>query len=257
MLPLFLIDLKVYFYWIDNLRDWCISRQIWWGHRIPVWYHKTSGETFVGVQAPEGEDWEQDEDTLDTWFSSATYHFLFLVGRQNRRSGTILSHRCTRNRTRYSLLLGCTHDYVWTIRNRKISISYGLSPWTRLRCERTKMSKSKGNGIDPLDVIEQFGTDALRLSLIMGTTPGIMPIWEKKNLRMPKLLQKLWNISRFLLEQETGNSPKLQKPIFKMDFFPKEILLSKRLRTILNIFDLVMSHKNSGNLLGTIWQTGQ
>ena len=126
-------------------------------------------ETFVGVQAPEGENWEQDEDTLDTWFS-ATYIFYFWLVRQNGRPRTILSHRCARNRTRYSSL-GCTHDYVWTIRNRKISISYGLSPWTRLRCERTKMSKSKGNGIDPLDVIEQFGTDALRLSLIMGTTP--------------------------------------------------------------------------------------
>lgn len=212
---------KVYFYWIDNLRDWCISRQIWWGHRIPVWYHKTSGETFVGVQAPEGENWEQDEDTLDTWFSSATWPFS-IFGWPDKTADLERFYPTDVLETGHDIL------FFWVARMIMFGrFATGKYPFHTvylhgLVCDAKgqKMSKSKGNGIDPLDVIEQFGTDALRLSLIMGTTPGNNAnLGEEKISGCRNFCNKLWNISRFLLEQETKNPPKtpetdLQKWIF-------------------------------------------
>ncbi len=193
---------KTYFHWIDNLRDWCISRQIWWGHRIPVWYR--GEEIFVGTEAPTGEGWIQDEDTLDTWFSSALWPFSTLGWPDEQNTDF--------QRFYPTSILETGHDilFFWVARMIMFGkFATGKYPFDTvylhgLVCDAKgqKMSKSKGNGVDPLEIIEKFGTDALRLSLIIGTTPGNNAnLGEEKIAGCRNLCNKLWNISRFILSQ--------------------------------------------------------
>jgi len=196
---------KSYCDWMGNLHDWCISRQIWFGHRLPVW-HKNE-EIFVGTASPEGDGWVQDPDTLDTWFSSGMWTFSTLGWPDNFKNG-VKSGDLARFHPTQILETGYEILTLWV--SRMIMMSFfalGEIPFEQvylhgiiLDKHGKKMSKSKGNGVDPLEVIGQYGADAVRLSLLMGSTPGNDARYSDEKVESKRnFINKLWNISRFIL----------------------------------------------------------
>jgi valyl-tRNA synthetase len=190
---------KVYYHWIENLRPWNISRQIWYGHRIPVWYK--NGAYNVSETSP-GEGWVQDEDTLDTWFSSGLWTFSTLGWPENTKDFQDF-HPTSILETGYDII------FFWVARMILMSTALlGDVPFKTVylhglvRDEKgRKISKSLGNNIDPLELIEKYGADALRMALIVGTAPGQdSKLGEDKTKAYKKFANKLWNISRFILE---------------------------------------------------------
>jgi len=190
--------IKIYYHWIDNLRDWCISRQIWYGHRIPVWYK--GDEMYCGVEAPSGEGWEQDSDTLDTWFSSGLWTFSIL-GWPQKTEDLKHFHPTAVLETGYDIL------FFWVARMILMSTYLlGQVPFRNVLlhglvrdAQKQKMSKSKGNVINPLDWADLYGTDALRIALIFSTSAGNdIPMAEEKVRGMKFFANKLWNMGRFI-----------------------------------------------------------
>ncbi|SIO07639.1 valyl-tRNA synthetase [Carnobacterium alterfunditum] len=189
--------------WMENVHDWVISRQLWWGHRIPAWYHKTSGELYVGMEAPEdSENWVQDPDVLDTWFSSALWPFS-TMGWPNEEAEDFKRYFPTN-----TLVTGYDIIFFWVSRMMFQSIEFtGKRPFKNVLIhglirdeEGRKMSKSLGNGIDPMDVIEKYGADALRWFLSNGSAPGqdVRFSYDKMDASW-NFINKIWNASRFAL----------------------------------------------------------
>ncbi len=199
---------KTYLHWIENIRDWCISRQLWWGHRIPAWYHKTTGEVYVGHDAPaDSENWEQDNDVLDTWFSSALWPFS-TMGWPDKDAADFRRYYSTD-----VLVTGYDIIYFWVARMIFQGLEFtGERPFKDVLIhglvrdsEGRKMSKSLGNGVDPMDVIDKYGADALRFFLSTGSSPGndLRFYWEKVESTW-NFANKIWNASRFALMNMDG-----------------------------------------------------
>ena len=206
---------KVYYNWLDNIRDWCISRQLWWGHRIPAYYCQDCGETVVDFEQPKvcpkcgGTHFKQDEDTLDTWFSSALWPFS-TVGWPDTDSEDYKYFFPTD-----VLVTGYDIIFFWVIRMVFSSIEQtGELPFHTVLFhglvrddQGRKMSKSLGNGIDPLEVIDKYGADALRFTLITGNAPGndMRFYWERVEASR-NFANKIWNASRFIMMNEAPTS---------------------------------------------------
>jgi len=198
---------KIYFNWMENIKDWCISRQLWWGHRIPAYYCEKCGHLTVTREVPkncgecESFDIKQDEDVLDTWFSSALWPFSTLGWPDD-------TNDLKRFYPTNVLVTGYDIIFFWVARMIFSGIEHMNDiPFKKVLihgiirdAEGRKMSKSLGNGIDPLEVIEKYGADALRLSLVMGNSPGndMRFYWEKVE-SSRNFANKIWNASRFIL----------------------------------------------------------
>ena len=198
---------KIFYHWMENIKDWCISRQLWWGHRIPAYYCDDCGELIVSKTAPEtcphcgGHSFKQDEDTLDTWFSSALWPFSTL-GWPNQTEDLKYFYPTSTLVTGYDII------FFWVCRMIFSAVEHtGQTPFEHVfihglvrDSEGRKMSKSLGNGIDPLEVIGEYGADALRFMLANGTNAGNdMRYSDEKVKAARNFANKLWNATRFIM----------------------------------------------------------
>ena len=213
---------KIYLHWLENIRDWCISRQIWWGHRIPAYYCDECGEVVVSRGMPEKcpkcgcTHFTQDEDTLDTWFSSALWPFSTL-GWPEKTEDLDYFYPTDVLVTGYDII------FFWVIRMVFSGYAHtGKCPFHTVfihglvrDSQGRKMSKSLGNGIDPLEIIDQYGADALRMTLVTGNAPGNdMRFYNERVEASRNFANKVWNASRFILmnmEDKTITEPELEK----------------------------------------------
>jgi len=192
-----------YLRWMEDIRDWCISRQLWWGHRIPAWYHKETNEIYVGKEAPQDiENWKQDEDVLDTWFSSALWPFS-TMGWPDKEAEDFKRYFPTD-----ALVTGYDIIFFWVARMIFQSLEFtGEKPFKDVLihglirdADGKKMSKSLDNGVDPMEVIDKYGTDSLRYFLLTGSTPGQDLRFHWENVESTwNFANKVWNASRFSL----------------------------------------------------------
>jgi valyl-tRNA synthetase len=274
---------KIYFHWIDNLRDWCISRQIWYGHRIPVWCcdqfaHDASIKNHPKLNEPVhvGEPIEQcpycgfkvtqDPDTLDTWFSSGLWTFSTLGWPDEKSKDLLTYHPTDVLETAYDIL------FFWVARMILMTTYHlGDIPFRYVYLhglvrdkDRQKMSKSKGNVIDPLGVIDLYGTDALRFALVFNTTPGTdLPLSEDKIRGMKYFANKLWNIARFIITnlettgyrvQGTKTSPFPLPPSPSTDA-DKDILakLNQTIKSVTDNLETFRLHEAAQEIYQFVW----
>lgn len=211
---------KIYFNWMENIKDWCISRQLWWGHRIPAWYCEDCGETIVAMDAPHtcpkcgSGKLHQDEDTLDTWFSSALWPFSTL-GWPDQTEDLKYFYPTDTLVTGYDII------FFWVARMIFSGMEHmGEPPFKTVfihglirDAQGRKMSKSLGNGIDPLEVIAQYGADALRFTLVTGNSPGNDLRFSQEKVEASRnFANKIWNASRFILMNIDGHDVPNQLP---------------------------------------------
>ena len=205
---------KMYYNWMENIRDWCISRQLWWGHRIPVWYCDNCGEMTVSREDPTacpkcGGKLHQDEDVLDTWFSSALWPFSTL-GWPDKTEDLKYFYPTNVLVTGYDIIT------FWVSRMMVAGIeNMGVAPFETVLIHGLvrdelgrKMSKSLGNGVDPLEVVDEYGADALRFSLVMGVSPGNDTRYSREKVESARnFANKVWNASRFVLMNVNERKP--------------------------------------------------
>ncbi len=192
-----------YLRWMENIHDWVISRQLWWGHQIPAWYHKETGKVYVGMEAPsDSENWTQDPDVLDTWFSSALWPFS-TMGWPDEEAADYKRYYPTN-----TLVTGYDILTFWVSRMMFQGLEFtGKRPFKNVLIhglirdsQGRKMSKSLGNGVDPMEVIEQYGADALRWFLANGSAPGQDVRYSTDKMDAAwNFINKIWNASRYAL----------------------------------------------------------
>jgi len=222
---------KTFQNWMESIEDWCISRQLWWGHRIPVWYRDE--EIYVGKEAPQGEGWRQDEDVLDTWFSSALWPFSTLGWPEH-----------TQDFERYYptdvLVTGYDIIFFWVARMIFQAIEFTQkSPFHECfihglirDAQGKKMSKSLGNGVDPIDVIRQYGADSLRYFITTNSAPGLDLRYEVEKVESSwNFINKLWNIARFVLLHLDDSVDETALPTQGL-LFPERYILAQMNQTI-------------------------
>lgn len=246
--------------WMDNIHDWVISRQLWWGHQIPAWYHKQTGEMYVGMEAPEDiENWEQDSDVLDTWFSSALWPFS-TMGWPDGDAADFKRYFPTN-----TLVTGYDIIFFWVARMMFQSKEFtGRRPFKNvlihglIRDEQgRKMSKSLGNGIDPMDVIEKYGADALRWFLATGSTPGLDVRFSYTKMDSAwNFINKIWNASRYVimnLDDET--KAELPADLSVLTLADKWILsrLNETIASVTKNFDKFEFGEAGRSLYNFIW----
>ncbi len=245
--------------WMENIHDWVISRQLWWGHQIPAWYNKQTGEMYVGMEAPkDAENWEQDEDVLDTWFSSALWPFSTL-GWPDEDAADYKRYYPTN-----TLVTGYDIIPFWVARMMFQGLHFtGQRPFANtlihglMRDEQgRKMSKSLGNGIDPIDVIDKYGTDALRWFLANGTTPGQDARFSYKQLDAAwNFINKIWNVSRYVMMNLGDDNSDAQPNPAKFDLADKWIFaeLNKTVASVTAKFDKFEFGEAGRDLYNFIW----
>ncbi|MFD1319453.1 valine--tRNA ligase [Loigolactobacillus zhaoyuanensis] len=229
--------------WMDNVHDWVISRQLWWGHRIPAWYNKQTGETYVGMDAPaDPENWEQDSDVLDTWFSSALWPFS-TMGWPDTDAPDFKRYFPTS-----TLVTGYDIIFFWVSRMIFQSLEFtGKRPFKHvlihglIRDEHgRKMSKSLGNGIDPMEVIKKYGADALRWFLSTGSTPGqdVRFSYDKMDAAW-NFINKIWNASRFVIMNLGDDTTATMPAAAQRDLADRWILsrLNETVTEVTRLFD--------------------
>lgn len=253
---------KIYYHWMENIKDWCISRQLWWGHRIPVWYCKDCGEMMVSrdniSECTKCGSYEvhQDEDTLDTWFSSGLWPFSVL-GWPDKTPELDYFYPTKVLVTGYDII------FFWVAKMIFSSLEMtGLPPFENVLIhglvrdsQGRKMSKSLGNGIDPIEVIEKYGADALRFSLILGTSPGNdMRFFYEKVEASRNFANKIWNAARFVHMNVDSEDIKIELPT-EMGTIDKWIVsrfnkISKEITQSIEKFELGIAAQN---LYDFIW----
>ena len=221
-----------YLRWMENIHDWVISRQLWWGHQIPAWYHKETGEVYVGMEAPSDiENWTQDPDVLDTWFSSALWPFS-TMGWPDEDAADYKRYYPTN-----TLVTGYDILTFWVSRMMFQGLEFtGKRPFKNVLIhglirdsQGRKMSKSLGNGVDPMEVIEQYGADALRWFLANGSAPGQDVRYSTDKMDAAwNFINKIWNASRYAL-MNVGDLTADQ-----VDITGEKTLADKRILTRLN-----------------------
>lgn len=227
---------KIYYNWMENVKDWCISRQLWWGHRIPIWYCKDCGKVICSKIDPDccpecgSKNIVQDEDVLDTWFSSALWPFSTL-GYPDDTSDLDYFYPTDVLVTGYDII------FFWVARMlfsglehmRKIPFRYVLIHGLVRDEQGRKMSKSLGNGVDPLEVIDKYGADSLRFSLLQGVAPGNdMRFSEAKVEACRNFMNKIWNASRFVIMNCEGRNI---KPVSEIRLTPSDKWIISKLQS--------------------------
>ena len=245
--------------WMENIHDWVISRQLWWGHQIPAWYHKETGEIYVGEEAPEDiENWEQDSDVLDTWFSSALWPFS-TMGWPDTESPDFKRYFPTN-----TLVTGYDIIFFWVSRMIFQSVEFTKRrPFKNvlihglIRDEQgRKMSKSLGNGIDPMDVIDKYGADALRWFLSNGSAPGqdVRFSYTKMDAAW-NFINKIWNASRFVIMNLDSDVELSLPEASEWQLADKWILsrLNDTVRDVTRLFDSFEFGEAGRSLYNFIW----
>ncbi|MCS6834692.1 MAG: valine--tRNA ligase [Anaerolineae bacterium] len=252
---------KVYYHWLENIEDWCISRQLWWGHRIPAWYRERDGdpygEIYVGRSAPQGEGWIAEEDVLDTWFSSGLWPFSTLGWPEQ-----------TPDFQRFypTSIMETGHDilFFWVARMIMLGLWFTDQPpfhtvylhgLIRDKLGR-KISKTLGNTIDPLDLIDKYGADPLRFTLITSGTPGndvnLDPAKVEYNF---KFVNKVWNITKLVNMNLDGELESGLPPYDELDMPARWILsrLNRLIATAQHLFDIYQYGEAGNQILAFMW----
>ncbi len=246
---------KVYLHWLENIRDWCISRQLWWGHRIPVWYCQDCNQIIVSVRPPsacdkcKGTTLKQDEDVLDTWFSSWLWPFSTLGWPGETLDFKYFYPTC-------SLFTASEIIFLWVARMVMAGLEFtGKLPFRDVYIHGTvrdaggvKMSKSLGNGIDPLDIIKDYGADALRASMILVTPEGQDPCISVNTFELGRnFANKLWNASKLVMLHSDGGGFDISAEYESMELADKWIL-SRLHRTIQEVTELMQDYRFNSSL---------